>query len=204
MTDSTPRPFVLAATGALYALLALVFCAGGAVLLWRDGSTYYLIAGAGLLLCAGLVWRGQRAAQSVSAALLLGTLAWSVWEVQLDWWQLQPRIDVWFVLAAWLLVPSVGRHLGAAESHGAAGHRAGGKLLWAALAVSAGVGLFSLTKDYVTLDGELPAQRQGDASMPSTSKDWTANGRVGLTGQSPLAACRSVWHTPQATTLTST
>ena len=105
MTHSTRPPFVVAATGALYALLALVFCVGGAVLLWRDGSAYYLIAGAGLLLCAGLVWRGRRAAQSVSAALLLGTLAWSVWEVQFDWWQLLPRIDVWFVLAAWLLVP---------------------------------------------------------------------------------------------------
>jgi quinoprotein glucose dehydrogenase len=141
---TTRPPFVLAATGALYALLALVFCAGGAVLLWRDGAAYYLIAGAGLLLCAGLVWRGKRAAQPVSAALLLGTLAWSVWEVQFDWGQLQPRIDVWFVLAAWLLVPSVRRHLGTAESDGAGSHRVGGKLLWAALAVSAGVGLFSV------------------------------------------------------------
>src|SRR5690625_939343 len=28
------------------------------------------------------------------------------------------------------------------------------------------------------------------------------NGAVGLTGQSPLAACRSVWHTPLYSTLT--
>src|SRR5215469_11582750 len=30
------------------------------------------------------------------------------------------------------------------------------------------------------------------------------NGSDGLIGQSPSAACRSVWHTPQATTLTNT
>ena len=164
MTHSTRPPFVLAATGALYALLALVFCAGGALLLWRDGSGYYLIAGVGLLLCAGLVWRGHRAALSVSAALLLGSLAWSVWEVQLDWGQLLPRVDVWFVLAAWLLVPVVGRHLGAAESHG-------GKLLWAALAVSALVGLFSLSRDYHTLDGELPTR---GVQRTLASSAWTS------------------------------
>jgi len=176
MTHSTRPPFVLAATGALYALLALVFCVGGAVLLWRGGSAYYLIAGVGLLLCAGLVWRGHRAALSVSAALLLGTVAWSVWEVQLDWWQLLPRVDVWFVLAAWLLTPFVGRHLGAAGSNGESSHRVGGRLLWAALAIGALVGLFSLSKDYHSLEGELPARDRGDASMPSASRDWTACG----------------------------
>jgi len=167
MSHPTRSPFVLAATGALYALLALVFCVGGAVLLWRDGSAYYLLAGAGLLLCAGLVWRGRAAALPVSAALLLGTVAWSVWEVRFDWWQLLPRIDVWFGLSAWLLMPFVRRHLAAAGSNG-------GKLLWGALAVSAFVGLFSLSTDHDTIDGALPAR--GDASIASTSTDWTAYG----------------------------
>jgi quinoprotein glucose dehydrogenase len=167
MSPSTRSPFVLVATGTLYALLALVFCVGGAVLLWRDGSAYYLLAGAGLLLCAWLVWRGRAAALSVSAALLLGTVAWSVWEVQFDWWQLLPRVDVWFGLAAWLLMPFVRRHLAGAGSHG-------GKLVWGALAASAFVGLFALSKDYHTLDGALPAR--GDTSITSASTDWTAYG----------------------------
>ena len=39
--------------------------------------------------------------------------------------------------------------------------------------------------------------------MPAPS--WPGvKGSVGLTGQSPSAACRSVWQTPVATTLTST
>ncbi len=167
MSPPTRSPFVLAATGALYALLALVFCVGGAVLLWRDGSAYYLLAGTGLLVCAWLVWRGRAAALPVAAALLLGTVAWSVWEVRFDWWQLLPRVDVWFGLAAWLLTPFVRRHLGAAGSHG-------GKLLWGALVASAFAGLFSLSKDYHTLDGVLPVR--ADASATSTSRDWTAYG----------------------------
>lgn len=158
MSHPATSPYVLVVTGALYASLALVFCVGGAVLLWRDGSAYYLLAGAGLLLCAWLVWRGRGAALSVSAALLLGTVAWSAWEVQFDWWQLLPRIDVWFGLAAWLLTPFVRCHLGAAGSHG-------GKLLWGALAVSAIVGLFSLSKDDRALDGVPPAGGQAAATL---------------------------------------
>ncbi|MDM0071753.1 hypothetical protein [Variovorax sp. J31P207] len=104
-------------------MLALTFCVGGAVLLWRDGSAYYLLARVGLLLCAWLVWRGRAAALSVSPVLLLGTVACSAWEVRFDWSQLLPRIDVWFGLAAWLLTPFVFCHLSAAGSHG-------GKLLW--------------------------------------------------------------------------
>jgi quinoprotein glucose dehydrogenase len=176
MSPPTRSPFVLVATGALYALLGLVFCVGGAVLLWRDGSAYYLLAGAGLLLCAALVWRGRAAALSVAAALLFGTVAWSVWEVQFDWWQLLPRIDVWFGIAAWLMVPAVRRHLGAAVSNAEAGHRTGGTLVWAALGASALVALFSLSKDYDTIDGVLPARGQGDATMTSASKDWTGYG----------------------------
>ncbi|MDR6858528.1 glucose dehydrogenase [Variovorax guangxiensis] len=166
MSHPTPSPYVLVVTGALYASLALVFCVGGAVLLWRNGSAYYLLAGAGLLLCAWLVWRGRAAALSVSAVLLLGTVAWSAWEVQFDWSQLLPRIDVWFGLAAWLLTPSVHCHLGATGSHG-------GKLLWGALAASAIVGLFSLSKDYRTLEGALPAGGQAT----STRSVWDKTGK---------------------------
>src|SRR5271167_1676635 len=41
------------------------------------------------------------------------------------------------------------------------------------------------------------------ATMPAPSCPGM-NGGVGLTGQSPSAACRSVWQTPVATILTST
>lgn len=167
MSPPNRSPFVLVATGALFGLLALVFCVGGAVLLWRDGSAYYLLAGAGMLLCAGLVWRGRAAALPVAAALLLGTLAWSVWEVRFDWWQLLPRIDVWFALAAWLLTPFIRPHLVGAGSRGV-------KLVWGALAASALVGVVSLTQDDHSIDGVLPA-RVG-VSTTSTSKDWTAYG----------------------------
>src|SRR5262249_55136787 len=167
MSNPTRSPFVLVATGACYALLALVFCVGGAVLLWRDGSAYYLLAGLGLLFCAGLVWRARAEALAVSAVLLVGTLAWSLWEVHFDWWQLLPRVDVWFVMAAWLLTPVMRRHLGSAPAHG-------DKLVWGALAASACVGVFSLSTDEHTIDGALSAH--GDSPAPSKSSDWPAYG----------------------------
>ena len=167
MSDSTRSPFVLVATGALFGLLALVFCVGGAVLLCRDGSAYYLLAGAGLLACAALVWRGRAAALPVAATLLLGTVAWSVWEVRFDWWQLLPRVDVWFAFAAWLLTPFVRPHLTGGGSQS-------GKLVWGALAASAAVGLVSLSGDDHAIVGALP-DRAGASTTPA-SKDWPAYG----------------------------
>ena len=167
MTQSTRSPFVLLATGVLFGLLALVFCMGGVVLLWRDGSAYYLIAGAGLLACAALVWRGRAAALPVAAALLLCTLGWSLWEVGLDWWQLLPRVDVWFVFAAWLLTPFVRPHLTGAGAHG-------GKAVAAALAASAVAGLVSLGNDDHAIVGALPERTGSPATAAST--DWPAYG----------------------------
>jgi len=178
MTHSTRTNVVLAATGAIYAALALVLCAGGVWLLWRGGSAYYLMAGLGLLLCSGLVWRGHRGALPVAAALLLGSLAWSVWEARFDWWQLLARNDVWFIVGAWLLVPAVNWRLRSPGSPDSPGGRGANVMLWAALAASALVGLFSLTQDYDTLDGELPARSGGNdsAALLAASKDWTAYG----------------------------
>ena len=50
MSKST-RSIVLAVASAVYALLALTLCIGGAWLLARGGSAHYLVAGLGLLLC---------------------------------------------------------------------------------------------------------------------------------------------------------
>jgi quinoprotein glucose dehydrogenase len=175
MTQSNRPHVVLVATAAVYAALALVFCAGGALLLARGGSPYYLIAGIGLLSCAFFIWRARAEALTVIGVLLLASVAWAVWEVALDWWQLLPRVDVWFALAAWLLLPFVRGRLRASETAPSAAG-VGAKLVWAALAISAAVGLFSLTKDYDTLDGALAARASGESAAPSSTTDWTAYG----------------------------
>jgi quinoprotein glucose dehydrogenase len=99
------------ASGVVFIVLGLPLLLGGGRLAWLDGSWYYLVAGA--LLCASgvLLLRRRGLGLWLHAALLLGTLAWALWEVGLDLWPLMPRTALWFVLAAWLLTPWVRRAL---------------------------------------------------------------------------------------------
>ena len=190
MSSQTRSDFVLSATGAVCALLAVVFCLGGAWLLWRGGSAYYLVSGAGLLLCAWLIRRAHRDALFVAAALLLFTLAWSVWEVRFDWWQLLPRNDLLFALCAWLLLPGVNRRLRMTRTQGDGTATAGNGALWAALATSIVLALFSLSKDYYTLDGAWQPRAGADAAKASSSIDWTAYGGSGYGDR--FAAARQI------------
>jgi quinoprotein glucose dehydrogenase len=190
MSRPTRSDVVLAATSAICALLALVFCLGGAWLLWRGGSAYYLVSGAGLLLCAWLVRRAHRDALFVAAALLLFTLAWSIWEVRFDWWQLLPRNDLLFVLCAWLLIPGVNRRLRKTRTQVDGTVTSGNRVLWTALAASVVLALFSLSKDYYTLDGALLQRAGVDASKTGSPTDWTAYGGSGYGDR--FAAARQI------------
>ena len=69
------------------------------------GSWYYLPAGlavaiAGLLL----LWRNASALGLYGLFLIMSTIwAWS--EIGLDWWQLVPRLALWFGLGLLLILP---------------------------------------------------------------------------------------------------
>jgi len=170
---------VLAITGSLFVLLGLVLVGGGAYLASMGGSPYYLIAGLGLAVTGVLVFKGRRSALGLLAALLLGTLVWSLVEVRFDWWQLLPRLDIWFAAAIWLLLPFVNRRLGPA----AAGKDAGRAALFASVAVTALVGVIALFQDYHDLHGEVAAESMA-ATAPHDAagvapNDWTAYGRSG-------------------------
>lgn len=102
---------VLLAIGILVAVLGLALAAGGAWLVGLGGSWYYLVAGAGFLLTAFLLFRRAPAALWVYAVVVVGTLVWALWETGLDWWPLAPRIDVVFLLGLLLLTPWVTRAL---------------------------------------------------------------------------------------------
>ncbi len=43
--------------------------------------------------------------------MLLASTAWALWEVGLDWWQLVPRLALWFALGVILLLPWARRPL---------------------------------------------------------------------------------------------
>src|SRR5689334_6335937 len=95
------------ATGVFFGVVGLALLVGGGWLVALSGSAYYALAGIGILITAGLLIARRHHALWVYALVLIGTLAWSVWEVGIDWWPLAARGDILFPLALWLLCPWV-------------------------------------------------------------------------------------------------
>jgi quinoprotein glucose dehydrogenase len=184
MTASARPGPLLIITAVIFILLGLALAGGGAWLVSLGGSWYYVVAGIGMLIAGALVWKGRRSAQPFLALLLFATLIWSVIEVKFDWWQLLPRLDIWFAAAVWLLLPLVDRRLDPPLTAGAKPRDAGKSALAAAVVLTAAVGVFSLFQDYYTLHGEVPAENMaaapaGDFAPGVAPNDWAAYGRSG-------------------------
>lgn len=83
-------------TAIVYALIGLVLAAGGIWLAALGGSIFYIVLGVGVLATAALLLMQRRSALWLFAIVLVGTLAWAVHEVRLDWWPLAARGDIIF------------------------------------------------------------------------------------------------------------
>src|SRR3546814_3474212 len=92
-------------TAVILLALALALVGGGAWLIALGGSWYYLVAGLAFAATGLLLLRGRPQARLVYALLLLGTLAWALWEVGPDWWPLGTRGGLPVLLGLWLLTP---------------------------------------------------------------------------------------------------
>ncbi len=115
------------------AIVGAVLFVGGIILTTAGGSFYYLIAGVMALASGVLIWRGDRRGAWVYGALLAVTLAWSIWEVGGNVWQLVPRLTAPFVLGLGLLLPGVRR----APRHAPVSARIGGLPAFGAALVAA-------------------------------------------------------------------
>ncbi|WP_353850545.1 membrane-bound PQQ-dependent dehydrogenase, glucose/quinate/shikimate family [Janthinobacterium sp.] len=176
-----PGP-LLKVTGVIFILLGLALLGGGIWLASLGGSWYYLLAGIGMLVAGVLVFQGKRSAQPFMALLLFATLIWSLIEVKFDWWQLLPRLDIWFAAAVWLLLPFVSRRL--APPAAAKQPSAGKTALSAAVALTVIAGVIALFQDYHDLHGDVPAENMaatatGDLAPGVAHNDWSAYGRSG-------------------------
>jgi quinoprotein glucose dehydrogenase len=168
--------------GALLILLGLALVVGGVMLAAAGGSPAYLLAGLGFAASGLLLWRRAATALIVHAALLLAMLAWSLWEVGLDWWPLAARLDLVFVFGVLLLLPWFTRPLSGPQ---------GARLaLGAAVAVSAVVAIAAGLRDPHRIEGSLPTALPAAAGAASdvAAGQWLAYGRTAA-GQrySPLA-----------------
>jgi quinoprotein glucose dehydrogenase len=148
---------LLSLTAALLALIGLVLTGGGGWLLSLGGSPYYLVTGLAFLVTAFLLFRRSSAALWVYAAIVIGSLAWAVWEVGFDWWQLGPRGGIIVLLGLWLMLPGIRRPLGFASPTGMR-YPASALPLAVAVLVSVCVAGYALTQDPHDMAGELPTE----------------------------------------------
>ena len=102
---SSPSRLLPGLLGILLLLMGLALLAGGIKLSLLGGSLYYVLAGIGLTLTGLLLLAGKRAALGLYALVLFASTVWSLWEIGLDWWQLVPRLSLWFALGVVLLLP---------------------------------------------------------------------------------------------------
>src|SRR4051812_20360877 len=181
MRNSPRFRFIAVITGVLMALAGLGLGAGGLYLASMGGSWYYILAAVGFILTGALLVVGRPAALLVYALVVIGTLAWTVYEVRFDWWQLTARGDVIFLIGVWLLMPWTTNSLGRRTSEGPpAAWRGSGLALSGSLAIAAVVGIVAMFSDYHDQPGALPTE-QALASVPNSGGvpdgDWHAYGR---------------------------
>lgn len=198
MTETGQARWVVTLTAVVALIMGTGLVVGGAWLISLGDTPYYAVAGALLWLVGVLLWRRDRQALGVHAALLILTLAWGLWEVGPDWWPLAIRMDVPFLLGLWLCLPMVAGRLHARRSRGQPGTASERQATWslprallavslaAFLAVAVGCWMY----DPHDVSGTLPAapRTASAASDPVPDADWHAYGRSQL-GQryAPLA-----------------
>ncbi|TDS68833.1 quinoprotein glucose dehydrogenase [Comamonas sp. JUb58] len=111
MTQSHGKPIARNITVAILVLVTLFLVGGGGWLIALDGSGYYLVAGLVMAVITWLYARDRVASLWLYAVLLFATIAWGIWESGTDFWALTPRLDIWFVLGLWLVLPWASRRL---------------------------------------------------------------------------------------------
>ncbi len=153
---------LLVLTALLFDLIGIALVAGGGILVALGGSPYYVIAGIGFLATGILLFLKRPLAIWVYAALILGSLAWAVWEVGFDWWQLGPRGGIIVLLGLWLMLPSIRRPLGFTSPTGQV-YPASLLPLAVATIAAIGVAAYAMTQDVRDIRGSLPVEAMNAA-----------------------------------------
>ena len=142
-------------TSILFIIIGLTLGGGGLWLVTLGGSVFYLFAGLMFVVTAGLLLMRKAVALWVYAVLVVVALAWAVWEVGFDWWQLGPRGGMIILLGIWLLTPWIRRPLGLRSPTGIT-YAANPWPLAVPVILAVCVALYSMTTDPHDLAGDLP------------------------------------------------
>lgn len=183
-SDSSSSRVVRWITVLFAGLSGLYLLIGGVWLSAIGGSVYYVLAGIVLLATALLIHRRNGAALVLYAVLLVGTLAWAVWESGFDFWALTPRTDVLVIFGIWLILPFVSRTFNPTG-------RGRVIVLAAGIVVSVLVLVYAAFNDPQQINGTVSASAAAPAASSQqggTPGDWPAYGRTQAgTRYSPLA-----------------
>ena len=164
-------------TALVFGAIAVALLGGGVWLAALGGSWYYLLAGLALAFAAALVWRRDTRARWVYALLLIGSLAWALWEAGLDWWPLATRGGLIVLLGLWLMTPWAIRRQPVWTP--------GGRMLAIALLASIAVAGASLLNDPHDRPGTLARAGTPSDAVPATDtagEEWPHYGGT-LAGQ---------------------
>ncbi len=77
----------------------------GGYLAYLGGSVYYVLAGVAVLVTWWSLIRGDTRAIKVYGGLLAATLVWAIYEADLDFLSLLPRVAMFAVLGLWFVTP---------------------------------------------------------------------------------------------------
>ena len=168
-------------TAWLLVIIAAALGAGGIRLISLGGSPAYLVMGLFMLVSGVLLMKRRPAALWTYALFLILTLAWSVWEVGLDWWALVPRGVLFSLIGIWLLFPFASGPRDH-RTHDAranllppeAGDWRGARRALAAAVIIVGVtAVLSALSDSYPIKGTLPTTAQAVPSAePYAGVDW--------------------------------
>ncbi|WP_162096004.1 glucose/quinate/shikimate family membrane-bound PQQ-dependent dehydrogenase [Pseudomonas chlororaphis] len=172
---SSPSRLLPSLLGILLLLMGLAMLAGGIKLSMLSGSLYYLLAGIGLIVSGVLLLAGRSSALLVYGVVLFASSVWALWEVGLDWWQLVPRLSLFFALGVVLLLPWFRRPL---LRNGPA--PLGTAVLGVAVVLAGGAAINSQFTNPGEISGELGRESADTTSAAPTMPegDWQAYGRT--------------------------
>jgi len=109
--DESGRNVVAVGLCVVLAVAGVLLGLGGLKLFLLGGSAYFLCTGAACLAAAILLWLGHAGCLAAYGAMLAWTLAWSLWQVGLDFWGLAGRLGFLFLLGMAFWLPPVMRWL---------------------------------------------------------------------------------------------
>ncbi|WP_213875070.1 glucose/quinate/shikimate family membrane-bound PQQ-dependent dehydrogenase [Pseudomonas sp. dw_358] len=161
--------------GVVLLLLGLALLGLGIKLASLGGSLYYVIGGLAVAITGILLLLGRSSALGLYAIFLFASTVWSLWEIGLDWWQLVPRLSLWFVFGVLLLLPWFRRPLVDREPAGKAT-----ALLTVAVVLAGACAVGSQFTHPGEIDGQLDRDSAGTASAAPAQPegDWQSYGRT--------------------------